>query len=377
MKLPLPPPALPAARVAGAALLLLLPRARAAEPAPAGPATVVAVAAVARQELARELAVQAEFKPYTEVDLHAKVSGYLRELKVDLGDTVKAGDVIATLEVPELREDLAKSDAATARAEASYKDAHQQFTRLANARRAQPDLIAQQDLDIAEAKDAAAAAALAEAKAEREKVRTMESYTRIVAPFDGVVTKRYADPGALIQAGTSSHSQALPLVRLSQNHRLRLSFPLSLSYLDAIKVGESCEVDLGGKLGRRSVTIARFSRRISTDTRTMTAEADVANADLALIPGMYATVLLKVDRRPKALSIPVEAVAGTKQPTALVVNAKGTIEERALKLGLETPSHYEVLSGLSEGELVMIGSRTQVRAGQAVAAKRIEPAAAP
>ncbi len=321
--------------------------------------------------------MQAEFKPYTEVDLHAKVSGYLRELKVDLGDTVKAGDVIATLEVPELREDLAKSDAATARAEASYKDAHQQFTRLANARRAQPDLIAQQDLDIAEAKDAAAAAALAEAKAEREKVRTMESYTRIVAPFDGVVTKRYADPGALIQAGTSSHSQALPLVRLSQNHRLRLSFPLSLSYLDAIKVGESCEVDLGGKLGRRSVTIARFSRRISTDTRTMTAEADVANADLALIPGMYATVLLKVDRRPKALSIPVEAVAGTKQPTALVVNAKGTIEERALKLGLETPSHYEVLSGLSEGELVMIGSRTQVRAGQAVAAKRIEPAAAP
>ena len=366
-----------AARLAGAVLFAFLPRAHAAGSAPAGSAPVVAVAAVIRADLARELAVQAEFKPYNEIDLHAKVSGYLQQLKADLGDTVKSGDVIATLEVPELRQDLAKGDAAMARAEASHKEAHQQFTRLANARRAQPDLIAQQDLDLAEAKAATAAAALAEARADREKVRAMEAYTRIVAPFDGVVTKRYADPGALIQAGTSSHSQALPIVRLSQNTRLRLSFPLSVSYLDAIRIGETFQVDLGGNLGRRTLTLARFSRRISADTRTMIGEADVANPDLALIPGMYATVLLQVDRRPKALSVPVEAVAGSKQTTAFVVNAKGTIEERVLKLGIETPTRYEVLAGLSEGELVMVGSRSQVRVGQQVSPKLIPSDPAP
>lgn len=375
--IPRSPRLLFATRLAGAVLLAPLTRGLAANPAPTGSTPVVAVAAVVRADLARELAVQAEFKPYNEVDLHAKVSGYLQQLRVDLGDAVKSGDVIATLEVPELRQDLAKADAAVARAEASHKEASQQFTRLANARRAQPELIAQQDLDLAEAKSAAAAAALTEAKADREKVRAMEAYTRIVAPFDGVVTKRYADPGALIQAGTSSHQQALPVIRLSQNSRLRLSFPLSVSFIDAIKVGEAFEVDLGEKRGRQTLTLARFSRRISSDTRTMIGEADVANADLALVPGMYATVILQVDRRSKALSIPVEAVAGAKQTTAFVVNAKGVIEERVLKLGIETPTRYEVLSGVTEGELVMVGSRSQVRVGQQVSTRQANSSAAP
>jgi len=229
--------------------------------------------------------------------------------------------VLAVLEVPELQEDLARGEAAVQRAEAGYKDAHLNFTRLLGVSRSQPNLVAAQDLDAAAAKDAVAAAAVAEAKSELEKFHTMESYTRITAPFSGVITKRYADPGALIQAGTSSSTQAMPLVRLSQNNRLRLDFPISITYAADVKVGDPVEIDLGEHHPRLNGTVSRFNRRIATETRSMMGEMDVPNTDLALIPGMYITVVLKVDRRPHALVVPVEAISGAKQPTAYVINS--------------------------------------------------------
>ncbi len=334
----------------------------------------VAVAPVTRQDLAKELSVQAEFRPYQEIDLHAKVAGYLKRLDVDIGDHVKAGDPIATLEVPELREDLAKGEATLQRAEANYQEAHLNYTRLLSVSKSQANILAQSEVDVAQAKDAAAAAAVTEVKSDVQKFHTLENYTRITAPFDGVITKRFADPGALIQAGTSSSTQAMPLVRLSQNDRLRLVFPISVSYARGISVGSDLEIDLGDR-HRLPAKIARFNRRISTETRTMLVETDVPNPKLELIPGMYATVVLKIDRRPNTLAVPVEAVSGTKQPTVYVINGEHKIEERAIQLGIETPARYEVLSGLKEGDLVMIGNRAQVRIGQKVATKMVSLAA--
>lgn len=333
---------------------------------------VVGVAAVTRQDLAKELSVQAEFRPYQEVNLHAKVAGYLQKISVDIGDSVKAGDLIATLEVPELRSDLARGEATTKRAEANYREAHLNFTRLQSVSRSQPTLVAAQDLDVAEAKDAAAAAALAEAQSDLARYRTMEQYTRISAPFTGVVTQRFADTGALIQAGTSSSTQTMPLVRLSQNDRLRLAFPVSVSYAAGIKVGDTVDIDFADGSPRKTGQIARFTRRIVTETRTMIAEIDVPNPELRLIPGMYVTVILKVDLHPQVLAVPVEAVSGTKQPTVYVINRDKAIEERPIQLGIETPTKYEAVAGLKEGELVMIGNRSQVHIGQKVTTKLVD-----
>ena len=340
------------------------------------PPVVVAVAPVMRADLFEELTVQAEFRPYQEIDLHAKVSGYLQQIKVDIGDRVKAGDLIGVLEVPELADDLARADAAAQRAEADYKEAHLNYTRLGSVNQSQPNLVARQDIDAAEAKDAAAAAALAEAKADLEKYHTLEAYTRVTAPFAGVITKRFADPGALIQAGTSSNTQTMPLVRLSEIDRLRLDFPVSTTYASAVAVGDSVGIDLGDNR-RLAGTIARFSHRITTDTRTMITEVDVPNPDLKLIAGMYVTVGLKIDRRPQALAIPVESVSGTKQPTVYVIDDAHQIVERPVRLGIETPTKYEVLSGVREGELVMIGNRSQVHPGQKVVTKLVDLAAIP
>jgi RND family efflux transporter MFP subunit len=339
--------------------------------------SVVAVANVARRDLYKELSIPAEFRPYLEVELYAKVSGYLKMINVDFGDRVKAGDIIATIEVPELQSELDHAIAAERRAVAEYRDAHLGYTRLVGVNQSQPNLVAQQDLDAAEARDLAAEAAVAAAKADRERYQTLVGYTRIVAPFGGVVTARYADPGAMIQTASSSQTQSRPLIRLSENQRLRLDFPVSVSYAEMMAVGDPVEIMLEGSDRHLRAPITRFTRKIALATRTMETEVEVPNPDLKLIPGMYATVVLRLQKRPNALALPVEAVSATASPTVYRVNHAGEIEECPVTLGIEGPEFYEVLTGLNEGDQVVIGSRAGIQPGQKVLPKVAESAALP
>lgn len=345
---------------------------------------VVAVSTVTRGAGIREASFQAELRPYLEIEVHAKVTGYIDALNVDVGDIVKEGQVIATLDVPELKIELEhaladqrRSNAEVERATAAYEDAHLTYTRLTATDKAQPHLLATQDLDTAKAKDHATAATLDAAKeqcnvaeAEAKRLQTMVDYAQITAPFDGVITRRNADPGALIQAGTSAG--ALPLVRLSQNSKIRVVFPVSLSYVSDIHVGDTVEIHIAS-LGR-TVTgrIARFTRKVETSTRTMEAEVDLPNTDLSLTPGIYAEVVLKAQQKENALFVPVESVLQEASgPSLYVVNGNHLVEERKVKLGLETPSKVEVLSGVRENEMVLVGSRTQVTPGETVSPKQV------
>jgi RND family efflux transporter MFP subunit len=333
----------------------------------------VPVAKVDREDLYREVTIPAEFRPYEEVELHAKVSGYVNQMKVDFGDRVKAGQLLATLEVPELSDELHNAMAAVQKAEADHADAHLIYTRLVGVNQQQPNLVAQQDLDTAEAKDRATAAAIDAAKADMEKYQTMLAYTQITAPFDGVITWRYADPGALIQAGTTSDTQAKSLLRISDNYRLRLDFPVSVEYVKDIHLGDAVGVRVES-LGGRSFTgtISRFTEQVAESTRTMITEMEVLNPNLEIVPGMYATVVFKVEERPQSLAIPIQASASGGTTKVLIVNANHEIEERPVALGLETSARYEVVSGLREGDLVMLGNPGQLRPGQKVETKTIE-----
>jgi len=331
---------------------------------------VVAVATVDREDLYNEVTIPAEFRPYVEAELNAKVSGYLEKINVDFGDKVKAGQLLGVLEVPELKAELHASIAAQQRAEADYTNAHLIYTRLVGVNQEHPNLVAEQDIDTAQAKDSVAVATLASAKAEVEKYQTLFGYTQIIAPFDGVITHRYADPGALIQAGTSSDTQAKPLVRLSDNYLLRLDFPVSVMYVKEVHIGATVTVrveSLGGKTFTGNIT--RFTDKVNDATRTMITEMEVKNPDLEIVPGMYATVVLKVEHRTQVLAIPTEAVASAKNSAVDVINADHQIEEREVTLGLETPDRYEVTSGLKEGEKVIIGNPSRVHAGEKVEPK--------
>ena len=331
-----------------------------------GALPVAGVAQVARENLFRQVTIPAEFRPYEEVELHAKVSGYVKDMNVDLGDKVKTGQLMATLEVPELRDELTNALALELKAEASHTNANLIHTRLAAVNQAHPNLVAQQQLDTALAEDQSTAAAIAAAQAEVGRLRTLESYTRITAPFDGVVTWRYADPGTLIQSGTASDSQSLPVVRVSDNYLLRLDFPVSVQYVQYLQVGDAVAVHVDSLGGRQiSGKITRSTGKVDADTRTMMFEIEVSNPKLELAPGMYATVILNVENRPNALAIPIEAVTG-KGNSVLVVNADHEIEARPVTLGMETPDKYEVLSGLKEGELVLAGNPRHLQPGEKV-----------
>jgi RND family efflux transporter MFP subunit len=364
--------------IGAAALLLLIVGAlwlahhASGQPSDTGAASVpvAAVARVTRQDLSRQVTIAAEFRPYVEAGLNAKVSGYVGQMNVDFGDKVKAGQLLATIEVPELQAQLANAQAVEQKAEADYTNANLIYSRLSEVNKSHPDLVAQQELDTAEANDHATAAAIAAARADVEKYRTLSGYTNIIAPFDGVVTRRYVDPGQLIQAGTASGQ---PLLRVSDNYRLRLDFPVTVDYVKDIQAGDPVTVrveSFNDKIIEGNIT--RFSQDVDDTTRTMTTEIEVPNPGLDLKPGMYATVVLDVEKRTNVLTVPVQAVAGTKSPAVYVVNRDNQIEERPVTLGLETPDSYEVSSGVQEGDLVIVGNRAAFQAGQKVEPKLIQ-----
>ena len=330
-------------------------------------APTVAVVKVDRENLAQEVTIPAEFRPYEEVELHAEVSGYVKEMNVDIGDRVKKGQLLATLEIPELKADLTNALAAEDRADADYKDTHLAWTRLSAVNTQHPNLVAQQDLDVAQAKDLSAAAAVAGTQADVQKYQATVAYSQITAPFDGVITMRSADPGALIQAGTAANPDAKSLLHIADNYRLRLDFPVSVEYVQGIHQGDAVAVrveSLGGKI--INGVVSRFTDQVDESTRTMMTEIDVTNQNLELVPGMYATVVLHVNRRTQTLTVPTEAVVNDKTPTVYLVTPDNQLEERSVKLGLETPDRYEILDGLHEGDLVVIGNHAEVHAGQKV-----------
>jgi RND family efflux transporter MFP subunit len=359
---------------------------------------VVAVARAVRGDIAQSLTIAAEFRPFQEIEVHAKVAGYLKSISVDVGDRVKAGQLLAVLEIPELQDEIRQDEAAVKRAgeeirraqadveraQSAHEVAHLNATRLAGVIKTRPNLVAQQDVDeatgrdrVSEAQVSTAEAALASAreqlevaKAGQSKTQTLFDYSRITAPFAGVITHRYADTGAMIQAGTSSQSQAMPIVRLSQNDRLRLVIPVPESAVPRIHLGGQVAVAVQSLHKAVNGTVARFADRLDTDTRTMHVEVDVPNPDLALVPGMYADATLVLDSVKDAIVAPVQALDRTSGGARVfVVGRDGKLETRNVRLGLESDDRIEVTRGLSDGDLVVVGSRAQLKAGAMVAPK--------
>jgi len=210
-------------------------------------------------------------------------------------------------------------------------------------------------------------------KAELQKQLTLEDYTKVTAPFTGVVTKRYADQGSMIQAGTASAQQAMPVVRVSENGLLRLILPVPESAVPTVHIGQHVEVKVPTLNRTFRGTVARFADKLNLSTRTMDTEVDVPNPNLVLIPGMYAEVDLTLHERIRVLTLPVTAVdvdgTNTSQGRVLVVAANNRVQARSIALGMETASRMEVRSGLNEGDLVVLSGRAALQAGQAVKPK--------
>jgi RND family efflux transporter MFP subunit len=366
-------------------------------------APTVAAAKVRRADLTRAVAVTAEFRPYQEIDVHAKVAGYVKRIYVDVGDRVKAGQLIAILEIPELQDEVQTAEASVSksqeeirraqadleRAQSAHEVAHLAYSRLADVSKTRPGLVAQQEIDDALGRDRVAEAQVATAKAslsaaeqqlrvaqaDREKVRALFAYAQIKAPFAGVVTKRYADTGSMIQTGISSQTQSMPLVTLAQENLLRLVIPIPESAVSKIRLGSPVEVSVS-TLGKKfQGKVARFADQVDMATRTMHTEVDVPNPAGELVPGMYASASLVLNDERNALAVPVQALTRTEDHVSvLLINKQNKLEERSVQIGIETPDQVEILSGLNEGDLVVVGNQSQLQPGMAVQPKIISSA---
>jgi RND family efflux transporter MFP subunit len=355
----------------------------------------VPTATVQPANLTNELVLTAEFTPYQDVDVMAKVAGYVKNIRVDIGDHVREGDLLATLEVPELQDERAKATAglaaaqaniSTARstvkqAEASANIARLSFQRIQDVSTKQPGLVPKQEVDVAQAHDLEAAAQLASAQSafqsaeqtklqadsERSRADAMLQYATIRAPFAGVITKRYANTGSMIQAGISSQTQAMPVVRLAQNNLLRLTLPVPVNAVADIHNGDSVDVNVT-TLGRTFPgKITRSTNSLQTSTRTMDTEVDVPNRDGSLVPGMYAEVHLHLATHPNVLSVPVDAVEGLGTTVQHVYTVRGgKLHLVKVTTGLQTPTRVEILSGVENGDQVVVGRHSGLSDGEKV-----------
>jgi RND family efflux transporter MFP subunit len=356
------------------------------------------VVTVVKKTLSRELTLSSELVPFQEIDVYAKESGYVQKLFVDYGTRVRAGQVMATLEIPELQaqidEDqaeiknashqLVRAEDELKRYEAQYKALHLEYTRLDGVFETQPGIVAQQEVDDAQGKDLASAsqvdagqaalsAAQSQVAAAQAKLvhdQALLDYSRITAPFSGVVTDRYANLGTLMQAGTSSSTQAIPLVRLSEDDLFRLVIPVPEAYVRYIHIGDPVNVRVPSLNRTFPGKVARFSVDVRSDTRTMHTEVDVLNPQRVLVPGLYAEAELQLDRKNNIPSVPVQAlIREGDKASVLVVNTNGVLEQRSVQVGLQTSNDAEIVSGLEEGERVVVSDRSGLKAGQKVRAQ--------
>ncbi len=360
-----------------------------------GPTITVGVTKVVNKSLGRQITLSSELVPFQEIDVYAKESGYVKKLLVDYGTHVKAGQVMAVLEIPELEAQLQEDQAEIKNAanqvsraqhelyryQAQYKALHLQYTRLNGVFESQPGIVAQQEVDDAQGKDLAASSQvdagqaaleaaqsqLSVAKAKLAHDQSLFDYAKITAPFAGVVTERYANLGTLVQAGTGSSTQAIPIVRLSQDDLFRLVIPVPESYVRFIRVGDHVDVRVPSLNRTFPGKVARFSVDVREDTRTMHTEVDVQNRDRVLIPGIYAEAALTLEHKEDIPSIPLQAVNHeADKTTVFVVTANHQIEDRPVSLGLQTASDAEVVSGLSAGEQVVVSDRSGLKPGEKV-----------
>ncbi len=319
----------------------------AAEPTP------VKTAPVQRGDITRYVTLPGNLRANQQATLFAKVAGYVTEVAVDKGDTVKADQLLAELEVPELIADFKKY-------EADVKVAEIDLGRMTDAQKKAPDLVLPQALDKARAASEVAHANI-------QRTQTLLDFAKITAPFAGVVTMRFVDDGAFVPAATSGGAQNAAIFTIMDYTTIRAQAAVPEMDAALVKVGQPVKVTLEA-LGGKTIdaTVSRFAHAIDEATRTMLVEADLPNASLALRPGMYAMMKIGVEQHTGVLTVPVDALAMEKTAAFVFKVADGKAKKTAVTLGFNDGAKVELLTGAAEGEAVILVGKGTLNDGQPV-----------
>jgi len=321
------------------------------------PARAVSVQVVTPQkgEISRSITLPTyRLLPYQEATLYAKVPGYLKTITVDKGDRVKEGQLLAEIEVPELLADRIKYEAEAELAATDYQ-------RVTDAQKTAPDLVTPQSVDAARGKHLVA-------KANLERLETLLRYATISAPFSGTVTRRSVDPGAFIPAATaSSAAQSAAVLTLMDFSRVRVQVAVPEPEVPLIKNGLPVQVTLGELPGRAFPgKVTRYSHALDEATKTMLTEIEIPNPEAELLPGMYASVKIAVQRKGEALLLPAESLVLEKNKASVFLVADSKARKVPVKTGFNDGISVEILEGLNPADRVVLLGKQALTDGQAV-----------
>jgi len=307
-------------------------------------------------EFVRRITVPGNVMAYQEATLYAKVAGYLRTISVDKGDSVKEGALLAEIEAPEMLADLVK---AMAEAEAAQLD----YKRVTEAQKKASDLVMPQTVDAARAKSGVAVAGV-------QRIETLLSYAKITAPFSGVITKRWVDPGALIPAATSSSAaKSAAVLTLMDFTTVRIDIAVPDTEAPFVKKDLSVKVTVDELPGRSFAgTITRFAYALDEATKTMTTEIEISNPDLALRPGMWASVEIELQKKENALLVPAETLVTEKNKNSVFVVRDNKAQKVSVTTGFDDGVNVEILKGCGPNDAVIIAGKQSVTDGQKVQA---------
>jgi membrane fusion protein, multidrug efflux system len=320
------------------------------------PGTPVQAIHPKRGEIVRRITLPGNVMAYQEATLYAKIAGYLKTINVDKGDSVKEGDLLAEIEAPEMLADLVK---ARAEAEAALLDSQ----RILEARKKASDLVMPQTVDAAIAKSDVATAGA-------RRIETLLSYAKITAPFSGVITKRWVDPGALIPAATSSSAaKSAALVTLMDFNTVRIDVAIPDTEAPLIRKDLPAKVtvsELSGRIFEGAIT--RFSYALDESTKTMATEIEITNPHLVLRPGMWASVEIELQREENALLVPAEALVTEKNKNSVFVVRAGKAQKVSVTTGFDDGVNVEILEGCGPNDAIIIAGKQSVIDGQKVEA---------
>ena len=320
----------------------------------ASPPVAVKLTAPHHGPITRFVTLPGEIKAYQQATLFAKVSGYLKSIGFDKGDQVKAGTLLAEIEVPELI-------AEQARFKAEVEVAEIDFNRLSASQKKAPDLVVPQTVDDARGK-------LEIAKANLERTQTLLNYARIIAPFGGIITRRFVDPGAFIPSASSgSTPQSAAILTLSDFSRVRLQVAVPEAEASLVSTEQPVRLTVDGLPGKDfEGKITRFSYALDETTKTMLTEIELTNPKLELRPGMYATVKLGIEHKPDALLVPMEAVLNEKSGPSVFVVSEGKAHKTRIQTGFNDSTNVEILKGVTPDQRVALLTKQPLNDGQPV-----------
>ena len=327
-------------------------------------ATVTEVTTVQSGKLSSEIKIPGELQAFRQVDLYAKVNSYVKQMNVDIGSQVQQGQVLATMEAPEINSQLAASQSRLSSYEAVYIASKANYDRLLETSKT-PGTISPNDLDMALARQKSDYAQLQAAKSSYNEVANNRDYLQIRAPFAGVITTRNASLGTYV--GPSGKGSDLPMFTLQTQQQLRLAVAVPEAYTGFLNNNSEVSFTVASRPGQIfKAQVKRLAGALDQRLRSERIEMDVPNTDKQLLPGMVAEIIIPLPANQNTLIVPATAVVGSTEKTAVIKVVGGKAVWIDVKPGRTADKKTEVFGDLKAGDTIILAATEEIRDGMTV-----------